>query len=388
MKRRLILAGVLGVFLLAGIAAGAWWLLVGRWHESTDDAYVSGNLVQVTPQVAGVVLAIHADDTERVEAGKPIVELDKADAQVALAQAEAQLARTVRSVRNLKFTSTGAEANVEQRRSDLAKAEQDLARRRGIEKSGAVSGEEIQHALDAVAAAKAALDAAKRQLDAQQAIVERTTVRDHPDVLAAAAKVREAWLALSRTTLPAPVTGMVARRTVQVGQRVAPGTPLMTIVPLDTVWVDANFKENQLANLRAGQPVELEADAYGSDVKFHGQVAGFSAGTGAAFSLLPAQNATGNWIKVVQRVPVRIALDGKELAQHPLQVGLSMRADVDTHDRGGPRLQGGMKPASQETRAFADTDPGADREIERIIAANSDEESTSAAIGRSGKSRR
>ena len=372
MKRKLILGAVIGAFLLAGVGFGIWWLALGRWHETTDDAYVGGNLVQVTPQVAGVVLAIHADDTERVQAGQPLVELDQADAKVALAQAEAQLARTVRSVRNLNASSTGAEANVQLRRTELARANQDLERRRSVEKTGAVSGEELQHALDAVATAKAALDAAQRQLQAQQAIVDRTTVRDHPDVQAAAARVREAYLAWSRTTLPAPVSGLVARRTVQLGQRVAPGTNLMAIVSLDSVWVDANFKENQLADLRAGQPVELEADAYGSSVKFHGKVAGFSAGTGAAFALLPAQNASGNWIKVVQRVPVRIALDPKELAEHPLQVGLSMRVDVDTHDRGGARLQSaGRTAASFETRAFASVDAAMDKEIERIVAANS-----------------
>ena len=374
MKRKLLLGLVIGVFLLGGIGYGAWWLLVGRWHENTDDAYVGGNLVQVTPQVAGVVIAIHADDTDYVEAGRPLVELDKADAEVALAQAEAQLARTVRAVRNLTATSTEAESTVRLRRADLARANQDLARRRGVEGSGAVSGEEIQHALDAVAAARASLQAAERQLQAQRAIVEHTTVRDHPDVLNAAAKVREAYLMLSRTTLPAPVSGFVARRTAQVGQRVNAGTPLMTVVPLEAVWVDANFKENQLADMRAGQPVELTADAYGSSVTYHGRVAGFSAGTGAAFALLPAQNASGNWIKVVQRVPVRIELERKDIAEHPLQVGLSMHVDVDTHGRNGPRLQKEARiGAAYETRAFSPTGEAADQRIERIIAANSGE---------------
>lgn len=373
MKRKVILSAVLGFFLLAGLGFGLWWFLVGRWHETTDDAYVGGNLVQVTPQVAGVVLAIHADDTDHVQAGQKLVELDQADAKVGLAQAEAQLARAVRSVRNLRASSTGAEANVAMRRAELARASQDLERRRAIEKSGAVSGEELQHALDTVTAAKASLEAAEQQLRAQRAIVERTTVRDHPDVLAAAAKVREAYLTLARTTLPAPISGVVARRSVQLGQRVAPGATLMAIVALDSVWVDANFKENQLADLRAGQPVELEADAYGSDVKFHGKVVGFSAGTGAAFALLPAQNASGNWIKVVQRVPVRIALEGKQLAEHPLQVGLSMRVDVDTHERGGARLQAPQRAAaSYETKVFAPLNDAAEKEIEKIIAANSD----------------
>jgi membrane fusion protein (multidrug efflux system) len=374
MKRKILLAGVIGLFLLAGIGYGAWWLLVGRWHETTEDAYVGGNLVQVTPQVAGVVVAIHADDTDYVNAGQPLVELDKADAEVALSQAEAQLARTVRGVRNLTATSTEAESTVRLRRTDLARAQQDLARRQAVEGSGAVSGEEIQHALDAVAAARASVQAAERQLQAQRAIVEHTTVRDHPDVLAASAKVREAYLTLSRTSLPAPVSGFVARRSAQVGQRVAAGTPLMTVVPLEAVWVDANFKENQLADMRAGQPVELTADAYGNSVTYRGRVAGFSAGTGAAFALLPAQNASGNWIKVVQRVPVRVELERKDLEAHPLQVGLSMHVDVDTHQRGGPRLQKSARSApAYETRAFAPTDGAADARIERIIAANSGE---------------
>ncbi len=374
MKRKLLLGLVLGIFVLAGIGFGIWWLAVGRWHETTDDAYVGGNLVQVTPQVSGVVLAIHADDTDHVQAGQKLVELDPADADLAVSQAEAQLARAVRSVRTLHANTTGAEANVALRRSDLARAEQDLARRRGIEGSGAVSGAELQHALDAVSAAKAGLDAAERQLQAQQAMVERTTVRDHPDVLNAAAKLREALLARSRTVLPAPVSGFVARRSVQLGQRVNPGTPLMTIVPLDEVWVDANFKENQLANLRTGQPVVLSADAYGSKIEYRGRVEGFSAGTGAAFALLPAQNASGNWIKVVQRVPVRIALERDALKEHPLQVGLSMSVDVDTHERGGARLlKETHPPVAYETRAFAPVGKQAEERIAKIIAQNSEE---------------
>jgi len=372
-RRRLLLIGVLSVFLLAGAGYGAYWALHARYHEGTDDAYVGGNLVQITPQIAGTVLAIHADDTEYVESGKPLVSLDKADAQILVAQAEAQLAKTVRSVRNLRATSTEGEANVTVRRSELRKAEQDLARRRSIEASGAVSGEELQHAVDAVSSARASLDAAQKQLEAQRAMVDRTDVHDHPDVLASAARVREAYLALTRTEVPAPTAGYIARRSVQLGQRVAPGNVLMTVAPLEGVWVDANFKENQLANLRPGQPVTLEADAYGGSVEFHGRVAGFSPGTGGAFALLPPQNASGNWIKVVQRVPVRIALDAKELQAHPLQIGLSMRVDVDTHDRSARRLQRAERKApSQETTAFASTtDAQTDARIERIIAANS-----------------
>jgi membrane fusion protein (multidrug efflux system) len=371
MKRRLLLIGVLSVFLLAGAGFTLWWLLHGQYHETTDDAYVSGNLVQITPQVAGTVLAIRADDTDYVKSGNTLVELDKADAQTVLAQAEAQLAKTVRSVRTLRATSTEAEANVALRRSDLRKAEQDLARRRSVESTGAVSGEELQHAVDARNAARAALDAAEKQLEAQRAMVDRTEVHDHPDVRRAAAQVREAFLAYSRTQIPAPISGFVARRTVQPGQRVSPGNVLMTIVPLHDAWVDANFKENQLAHLRPGQPVTLIADAYGRSVEFHGRVTGFSAGTGSAFALLPAQNASGNWIKVVQRVPVRIALDRRELQEHPLQIGLSMKVDVDTHERSATRLQQVERSSPvYETKAFGSTDAEADERIERIIADN------------------
>ena len=370
-KRRALLLGVIGLFLLGGLGYTAYWLLHGRWHETTDDAYVGGNLVQITPQVAGTVLAIYADDTDYVKGGQTLVALDKADARVMLEQAEAQLAKTVRSVRTLRATSTEGEANVTLRRAELRKAEQDLARRRSVEASGAVSGEELQHAVDAVNASRAALAAAEQQLAAQRAQVDRTDVHDHPDVLAAAARVREAYLGLSRTELPAPIAGFVARRSVQIGQRVAPGNVLMTVAPLEDVWVDANFKENQLANLRPGQPVELAADAYGGAVTYRGRVAGFSAGTGSAFALLPAQNASGNWIKVVQRVPVRIALDRQQLAEHPLQIGLSMKVDVDTHDRSAGRLERVARNTPvYETKAFASVDAQANEHIERIIAEN------------------
>jgi membrane fusion protein, multidrug efflux system len=372
-KRRRLIGAVLAVFIVAGIGWGAWWVISGRWHESTDDAYVGGNLVQVNPQVAGTVIAIRADDTDFVKSGDTLVEPDKADARVALESSEAQLARTVRAVRNLRATSAGLDASVQMRRSDLEKAEQDLARRRQVETIGAVSGEEMQHARDAVEAAKAAYRAAQQQAQAQRALVEHTSIESHPDVQNAAAHVREAYLAYSRTSLPAPVSGIVARRSVQVGQRVNAGTPLMAIVPLEQVWVDANFKEGQLANLRAGQPVTLVADAYGGSVKFHGRVAGFGAGTGSAFSLLPAQNASGNWIKVVQRVPVRVAIDPAELKAHPLQLGLSMQVEVDTHERSGERLSNPPRPSGYETSAYGSVDRLADQRVGEIIAANSGE---------------
>ena len=370
-RRALLLSLLIGLFLAAGIGYAIYWALVARYVESTDDAYVVGNLVQITPQVSGTVLAIGADDTDYVKAGQTLVELDQADSRVALDQAEAALARSVRQVRNLMATTGEIEANVALRAAELARTRADLARRAPLAQSGALPAEELQHARDAVMSTQAALDAAEQQLAAHKTLVDRTTVETHPDVQSAAARLREAYLAYARTALPAPVSGIVAKRSVQVGQRVGPGTPLMAVIPLDQVWVDANFKERQLLNLRPGQAVKLYADIYGSAVEFHGRVAGFGAGTGSAFALLPPQNATGNWIKVVQRVPVRIALDPAELAQHPLQLGLSMQVDVDTHERDGElRPKAARTAPAYQTKAYASLTDTADQRVAAIIKAN------------------
>jgi len=370
-RRRRALLVVLAVFVLAGAAWGAWWWVAGRWTETTDDAYVQGNVVQVTPQAAGTVVAVGADDTDYVKAGDELVRLDRADARVALEQAEAQLARTVRQVRGMYASDAQAAAAVAQRASELARARHDLERRQRAEGDGSVSAEEIAHAEDTIAEKRAALAAAREQLRAERALTQGTSVDDHPDVRAAAAKVHEAFLAYARTSIPAPVSGYVAKRSVQLGQRVAAGAALMAVVPLDGVWAEANFKESQLADVRVGQPATVEADLYGGRVEYHGRVSGFGAGTGAAFALLPAQNATGNWIKVVQRVPVRVALDPKELASHPLQVGLSLRVDIDTHDRSGPRLTRGKAGAdAQATAVFDVPERQAAETVERIIREN------------------
>jgi membrane fusion protein (multidrug efflux system) len=370
-KRKRWLAIVSAACVAAGIAYGAYWVLVLRHFQTTDDAYVSGNVVQITPQVAGTVVAIGADDTQFVKAGQLLVQLDQADAKIALDQAEAQLAKTVREVRNLFATSASLEATVEMRQSDVAKANEDFARRERLATSGAISREEQQHARDAVDSAKSALRAAQQDLAANHARVDRTTIEDHPDVRNAAAHWRDAYLAYVRTALPAPVAGFVAKRAVQLGQRVSPGAALMAIVPLDQVWVDANFKEPQLASMRLGQPVTLSADIYGGKVRYHGKVAGFGAGTGSAFAILPAQNATGNWIKIVQRVPVRIVLDPRELAAHPLQIGLSMQVEVDTHDGSGERLpQLSQGVPAYSTDVFRQQDRIADERVRAIIAAN------------------
>jgi membrane fusion protein (multidrug efflux system) len=369
--RKRWLAIVIGSFVLLGALYGGYWALALRYEQSTDDAYVSGNVVQITPQIPGTVISIAADDTQFVKAGDTLVSLDPADAKIALEQADAKLGKTVREVRGLFANTAELKAKVDVRSSDVARATDDLERRQRLASSGAVSGEELQHAQNALASARAALIASQQELAANQARVDRTTVANHPDVLAAAAQVHDAYLDVARTQLPAPVSGYVAKRAVQLGQRVAPGAPLMAIVPLDQVWVDANFKEPQIAAMRVGQPVTLKADLYGSEVRYHGTVAGFGAGTGSAFALLPAQNATGNWIKIVQRVPVRIALDPRELAEHPLQIGLSMQASVDVHQREGSRLpQIAAGKVAYTTAVFDSVDADASRRIKSIIAAN------------------
>ncbi|AEA62066.1 efflux RND transporter periplasmic adaptor subunit [Burkholderia gladioli] len=368
-KRKRMMTLLILAIVIAAIAYGLYYFLVARFHEETDDAYVNGNVVQITPQVTGTVIAVNADDTQSIRIGQPLVKLDPADAAIALQSAEANLAQTVRRVRGLYADDDQYRAQVAQRESDLSKAQDDLRRRLAVAQTGAVSQEEISHARDAVKAAQASLDAAKQQLAANVALTANTTVANHPDVLAAAATVRNAYLNNARNTLPAPVTGYVAKRSVQVGQRVSPGTPLMSVVPLGQIWVDANFKEVQLDHMRIGQPVSVTADIYGSSVKYHGKVIGFSAGTGSAFSLLPAQNATGNWIKVVQRLPVRIALEPQELERHPLRIGLSMQVDVDIKDESGSQL-GSVQNSVYQTDVFAKYGDEADAEIARIIEQN------------------
>jgi membrane fusion protein (multidrug efflux system) len=365
------LTSILGGFLIIGAAWGVYWDRDLRYSVYTDDAYVSGNVVQITPQISGTVVAIGADNTQFVKAGQPLVRLDQADAKVALQESEARLARTVRQVRNLFSTTSALQADVQVRRTDLARAQSDYARRARLQRSGAISEEELQHASDAVKAAQAGLAAAQQQLAANRAWVDGTTIESNPSVRDAAAAVHAAYLNYARTVLPAPVSGFVARRDVQLGERVSTGTPLMAVVPLNEVWVDANFKESQLGTVRVGQPVRLISDLYGGSVVFHGRVVGFGAGTGSAFSLLPAQNATGNWIKIVQRVPVRVALDAQELAQHPLQIGLSMKAYVNVRDDSGQRLpRVASNDRDYSTDVFQSVSAQADQRVRQIIAAN------------------
>jgi membrane fusion protein (multidrug efflux system) len=370
-QRKRVLLAITAVFLLGGAAYAAYYALVASKEQETDNAYVGGNLVTLSSQVAGNVQEIRADDTQLVQAGSPIVQLDAADADVALSQAEARLGAAVRQQRQRYADVAQYDAAIAQRRLLLREAEADLARRKPLAADHTVSGEEVEHASQAVANARAALAVAERQADAAQAGVAGVTLARHPAVQAAKADYAQAWLAARRNAILAPVTGYVAKRSVQVGAHVAAGTPLLSIVPLDQLWVDANYKESELRGIRIGQPATVTADMYGGKVTYHGKVLGLSAGTGSAFSLLPAQNASGNWIKVVQRVPVRIALDPQELARHPLRVGLSTTVVIDISDTRGPMLGAASAAAPvYATRALAQPLAQAASAADAIIARN------------------
>lgn len=388
-KRKTALLAITGVVAVVAIIYGVYWIINSGKHEGTDNAYVQGNIVQITPQIAGTVSSIEAQDTDYVKAGQVLVTLDAADAEVALDQARAQLAQTVREVRNLYANNdtfaadvSVREADVARTKNELARAKEDLQRRQSVASIGAVSKEELEHAKTNLATAQSAHDAAvagvlaaREQLNSNKTLTSGVRVEHHPNVLRAAAKFREAYINFQRTSLRAPVSGYVARRSVQLGQRIPAGAPLMAVIPLDQLWVDANFKEVQLRKMHIGQPVTLIADMYGKDQPFHGTVEGLGVGTGAAFALLPAQNATGNWIKVVQRVPVRIKLDAKELADHPLRIGLSMEVEVEVVDQSGKALgQSTSKPAE----VIASDSSAADLEIKKIIDGNLGEKITKA----------
>jgi len=341
-KRNTVLAGITVLFLAVGGAYAVYYQTVLSRIQETDNAYVGGNLVNLSSQVTGNVTEIRAEETQMVQAGAPLVMLDAADADVALAQADAKLGAAVRQQRQRYADVAQYDATVALRRLELKSAEDDLARRLPLAADHTISGEEVAHARQAVNSARAAVAVAVKQEQAAQASVTGVDVSHHPDVLAAKADYQSAWLAARRNTIVAPVSGYIAKRAVQVGARATPGTALLAIVPLDQLWVDANFKESELRNIRVGQPATVEADMYGSKVEFHGKVVGLSAGTGSAFSLLPAQNAGGNWIKVVQRLPVRIALDAAELRAHPLRIGLSTTVKVDISKTDGPVLGAAM----------------------------------------------
>ncbi|WP_313399835.1 HlyD family efflux transporter periplasmic adaptor subunit [Stenotrophomonas sp.] len=370
-RRGKLLRGLLLVVVILLAAFAAWYFLLGRWAEETDDAYVGGNQVQITPLIAGTVVAIAADDGMKVEQGQLLVQLDPADTEVAMQQARANLARTVRQVRGLYRSVEGAQAELNARQISVKRAREDFARRRDLAATGAISNEELAHARDELAAAEAAVAGSRETVERSRALVDDTVIATQPDVEAAAAQLRQAYLNNARAGIVAPVSGYVARRSVQVGQRVQPGAALMAVVPAEQMWVDANFKETQLRHMRLGQEVELRSDLYGSDVTYKGRITNLGLGTGSAFSLLPAQNASGNWIKIVQRVPVRITLDAKQLAEHPLRLGLSMKAEVNLHDQKGTVLPvEATKGTVYGTDIYAKQLHDADALIHRIIQDN------------------
>ena len=337
-KRRRILTIVASVFAVLGILWFLLWYVVLSEREKTDDAYVIGNQVAVTSQIAGTVVGVYAENTHLVSAGQVLVRFDPTDADTALSRAASALARAVRQVRQQRAMAGQYDALVERGGIELARAEADLARRSPLLADQAVAPEEVKHADEAVAMARANLSQAQRQADAARALVDGVSVQENPAVLEAKAAYRDAWVNAGRNAIVAPVDGFVALRNVQLGQHIQAGEPLLSIVPLQNLWVDANFKENQLRNLRLGQRTEVSSDLYGGNVIYHGNVVGMAAGTGAAFSVLPAQNASGNWIKVVQRVPVRVSIAPEDLAKHPLRIGLSTTVTVDTHERSGAML--------------------------------------------------
>jgi len=380
-RRGFFLRLLVVVLVLAAIAFGVWYYFDGRWYEETDDAYVNGNVVQITPQIAGTVTSIGADDGDLVHQGDVLVKLDPSDADVQLAGARADLANTVRKVRGLYNNVNSAKSDMAVRQTAVDRARADFNRRRDLAKSGAISAEELSHAQDTLISAESALNSANQAYNTSRVLVDDTVVSSHPDVQAASARFRSAYLADVRTTLRAPVDGYIAKRGVQVGQRVQPGAALMAVVPLHQVWIDANFKETQLGKMRIGQPVKIKADTYGGSVSYTGVVKSLGVGSGSAFSLLPAQNATGNWIKIVQRIPVRVVFTKpEELDQHPLRLGLSTVVTVTLHDQNGPLLaqQAPTEPAFS-TDIYDKQMVKANEEIEKIIhqnVATSDDQTT------------
>jgi membrane fusion protein (multidrug efflux system) len=370
-KRRRILTLIAVGFIVVAAAWALYWFLVLSLREQTDDSYVNGNKVVISAQIPGTVVAVLADDTQLVKAGQVLVRLDPIDAETALSRAGSTLAQTVRQVRQQKSNADQYDSLITTRRLELARAEADLARRKPLLADQAIAGEELHHAEETVELARAAVAQAAEQSRAAHALVDGAKVADNPSVLVARAAYRDAWITARRNAVVAPVTGYVAERSVQLGQHIAAGQALMTVIPLNALWIDANFKEVQLRHLRIGQPAEVRSDLYGGTAIFHGHVKGMSAGTGAAFSLLPPQNASGNWIKVVQRVPVRIQIDDQDLVSHPLRVGLSATVTVNTTDRSGPVLAADSSDQfSGDTQVYTPDLDQANAEADAIIRRN------------------
>ncbi|MEJ7138393.1 HlyD family efflux transporter periplasmic adaptor subunit [Amphibiibacter pelophylacis] len=371
-QRKLWLRGVGAVVVLGAIAAAAWYLLDGRWYESTDDAYVAGHIVPVSAQTPGTLVRVLVNNGDPVKAGQVLAEMDDSKAQLALASARAALVTSLRQLSGLHTQVSGAQAQLNAAVAAEKLAVQEVQRRERLAPSGAVSAEELSQARNALTRARAALASAREQFQGRQVLLGDAAVDSNPEVEVAAARLRAAWLDLQRTHIVAPVDGFVGKRNAELGQNVQAGQALMAVVPLQAVWVDANFKETQLRDLRLGQPVTLHADLYGSDVTYSARITSLGLGTGSAFSLLPAQNATGNWIKIVQRVPVQVDFtDVKQLQTHPLRVGMSMSVDVDIHDRKGPVLAAVPdQRGTQATSVYTDQLNQADAVVREVITAN------------------
>ncbi len=357
-RRNKLLLGLAVVVAISAVGIGAYWMIYGSRYVSTDNAYAAVEMAQVTPSVSGTIQDVRVTDTQSVKKGDILVVIDPSDATLALAQAQAELGRATRRVKSYVANDSGLNAQVAARdaeekgavaqlnaaEADFERAKIDLKRREALSASGSVSGDELSRAKNAYASSKANLSSAKAAItqaranrnatlgskEANAVLIAGVDEEHNPEVALARARLEQAELDLARTIIRAPVDGVVAKRQVQLGQRVQAGTPLMAVVPIQNMHVDANFKEGQLEKVRAGQSVTLHADIYGNSVSYQGKVEGFSGGSGAAFSAIPAQNATGNWIKVVQRLPVRISLDPAELEKNPLKVGLSMSVKIDT----------------------------------------------------------
>jgi membrane fusion protein (multidrug efflux system) len=369
-KKVIVLSIIAAVFVLAALAWLLLYIFVLSKRETTDDAYVQGDMVTISSRVAGTVIEVDAEETERVHAGQVLIKLDPVDANVSLMNAEGQLAQAVREAQAKMQQANQADAAIPQRRAQYEQARDEYNRRHPLLERRAVSAEEVDSGKRQMEQAKAALDAAEREAAAAHAQVDGTTVETYPAVIQARSQFRNAWVNNGRNAIVSPIEGYAARRQVQVGQRIQAGQDLLTVVPLSDLWVDANFKETQLEHIRIGQPVKITTDMY-SDVEYHGKVIGLNAGTGSAFSLLPAENATGNWIKVVQRLPVRVAIDAEDLRKHPLRIGLSTDVKVDTHDRDGRVLSDTArgKPLAS-TNVYEQEMGEADQHAEEIIRAN------------------
>jgi membrane fusion protein, multidrug efflux system len=370
-KRRRILLRIAALFIAIGVLWSLYWLLVLTKRERTDDAYVNGNKIVISAQVPGTVVSVLTDDTQLVQAGQVLVRLDPVDAEISLARSASALAQAVRQVRQETSTAEQYDSLIATRKIELTRAQADLAKREPLLAANAIAPEEVRHARESVDLAKAALTQAVRQASASHALIDGTRLQNNPAVLQAKTAFRDTWIAAQRNAVVAPVTGYVAERSVQLGQHIQAGQALMTVIPLHALWVDANFKEVQLRNLRIAQPAEVRSDLYGGAFIFHGHVTGMSAGTGAAFALLPPQNASGNWIKVVQRVPVRIEIDDAELSKWPLRVGLSATVTIDTTHRDGPVLAGKAadKPVG-DTEVYMQDLARANAEAEAIVSRN------------------